>query len=178
MLAPYPRLQDFPRDEQAEREIGWVRAVILAVRQIRSEMSIPPSRRIPLLLKDASPQDKTSAEVFRAYLERLAGLESLTLLEAGMAVPQSATALVGELTLLVPMAGLIDAAAEAERLSKLLAKSNQDLTKMRGKLSNESFVRNAPEEVVAKDRERVAELERAIAGLSTQLERIHGLLRP
>jgi valyl-tRNA synthetase len=93
-------------------------------------------------------------------------------------VPQSATALVGELTLLVPMEGLIDAAAEAERLSKVLAKSNQDLTKLRAKLSNASFVRNAPEDVVAKDRERVAELEHAIAGLTAQLERIHRLLRP
>ncbi len=100
------------------------------------------------------------------------------MLEEGAATPQSATALVGELTILVPMAGLIDAAAEADRLGKLLAKAQQDLAKTRAKLSNESFVRNAPEDVVAKDREREAELERAIAGLTGQLERVRGLLKP
>ena len=177
MLAPYPRAADFPRDPQAEREIAWVQAVILAVRQIRGEMNIAPSRRIPVLLQGASPQDKTHTEVFRAYLERLAGLQSITLLEPGAAVPQAATALVGELTILVPMEGLIDAAAEAERLSKLLAKAHQDIAKIRAKLSNESFVRNAPEAVVAKDREREAELERTIAGLTAQLEHVRGLVR-
>src|SRR6185312_9446169 len=158
--APYPSAPDFARDEQAEREIAWVQSVILAVRQIRGEMNIAPSRRIPLLLKDASAQDKTNAEVFRPYLERLAGLGNITVLERGAAAPQSATALVGELTLLVPLKGLIDAAAELERLSKVLAKAHQDLAKMRAKLSNENFVRNAPADVVAKDRERVTELER------------------
>ena len=178
MLAPYPRPEDFARDEPAEREIAWVQSVILAVRQIRGEMNIAPSRRIPVLLKDASAQDKTNAEVFRPYLERLAGLDSITVLEPGAAVPQSATALVGELTLLVPMQGLIDAAAEAERLGKVLAKAQQDIAKMRAKLSNENFVRNAPPEVVTKDREREAELERAIVGLTAQLERVRGLLAP
>src|SRR6185437_5246487 len=176
MLAPYPRAADFPRDDQAEHEIGWVRAVIRAVLQIRGEMNIPLSRRIPLLLQGASAQDKTNAEMFRPYLERLAALERITVLEPGAGVPQAATAMVGDLTLFVPMAGLIDVAAELERLSKLLAKSNQDLAKMRARLSNESFVRNAPADVVAKDRERESELERTITGLGAQLERLRGLL--
>jgi valyl-tRNA synthetase len=178
MLAPYPRPEEFARDEQAESEIGWVQSVIRAVLQIKGEMNIPLSRRIPLLLKNASPREKTYSEIFRPYLERLAGLDSVTVLERDATVPQAATALVGEMTLLVPMAGLIDAAAEVERLSKVLAKAHQDIAKMRSRLSNESFVRNAPEDVVAKDREREAELERAIAGLSAQLERVRGLLRP
>jgi len=176
MLAPYPRAADFPRDDQAEHEIGWVRAVIRAVLQIRGEMNIPLSRRIPLLLQGASAQDKTNAEMFRPYLERLAALQRITVLEPGAGVPQAATAMVGDLTLFVPMAGLIDVAAEIERLSKLLAKSNQDLAKMRARLSNESFVRNAPADVVAKDRERESELERTITGLGAQLERLRGLL--
>ncbi len=178
MLAPYPAHADFARDEQAESQIAWLQSVILAVRQIRGEMNIAPSKRIPVMFKGASAHDRTNAESFRPYLERLAGLDSIIVLEEGAATPQSATALVGELTILVPMAGLIDAAAEADRLGKLLAKAQQDLAKTRAKLSNESFVRNAPEDVVAKDREREAELERAIAGLTGQLERVRGLLKP
>jgi valyl-tRNA synthetase len=176
MLARYPRAADFPPDDQAEREIGWVQAVIRAVLQIRGEMNIPLSRRIPLLLQGAAAQDKTNAEMFRPYLERIAALERITVLEPGASVPQAATAMVGELTLFVPLAGLIDVAAELERLSKVLAKANQDLVKMRARLSNESFVRNAPADVVAKDREREAELQRTITGLSVQLERLRGLL--
>ncbi len=178
MLAPYPRSEDFPRDEQAEREIAWVQSVVEAVRQIKGEMGIPYSRRIAVLLKDASPQDKTNAEMFRPYLVRLAGLESITVLEPGASTPQAATALVGEMLILVPMKGLIDAAAEADRLDKLIAKAQQDVAKMRAKLSNENFVRNAPADVVAKDREREAELERTIVGLSAQLQRVRGLLDP
>jgi valyl-tRNA synthetase len=177
MLAPYPRAADFPRDDRAEREIGWVQAVIRAVLQIRGEMNIPLSRRIPLLLQGASAQDKTNAEMFRPYLERLAALERITVVEPGASVPQAAAAMVGDLSLLVPMAGLIDVTAEIERLAKVLAKANQDLTKMRARLSNESFVRNAPADVVAKDREREAELERTITALSAQLERLRGLLQ-
>jgi valyl-tRNA synthetase len=178
MLESYPVPADFPRDEQAEGEVAWIQAFILAVRQIRGEMNINPSRRIPVLLKHASTQDKAYADRHRAYLERLAGLDSVTVLEPGAPIPQAATALVGELTILVPMEGLIDAAAEAERLGKLLTRAQQDLSKTRAKLANENFVRNAPSAVVAAERGREAELERTAMGLTAQLELVRGLLKP
>jgi valyl-tRNA synthetase len=83
--------------------------------------------------------------------------------------------LVGTLTILVPMAGLIDAGAEAERLGRLLAKAQDELVKARARLANESFVRNAPTAVVTAERERAAELERTAGALSSQLERVRGL---
>jgi len=76
------------------------------------------------------------------------------------------------------MAGLIDAAAEAERLGKLLGKAEQELAKTRNKLSNESFVRNAPPEVVQTERQREADFERQVTSIKAQLERIRGLLKP
>jgi valyl-tRNA synthetase len=111
----------------------------------------------------------------RAWLERLAGLESITLLAPGAAAPQAAAALAGALTILVPMAGLIDAGAEAERLGRLLAKAQTDLEKLRGRLANDSFVRNAPAAVVAQERERVAQLEHTASGLAIQLKRVREL---
>jgi len=110
-----------------------------------------------------------------AWLGRIAGLESITLLPPGAHAPQSAMALAGTLTMLVPMAGLIDPDAEAERLGRLLARAQTDLEKARGQLANERFVRNAPEQVVAQERERAAELERTASGLAAQLERVRGL---
>ena len=175
MLQPYPAPADFPSDEQAERETAWIQAVVLGVRQIRGEMSIAPGRRIPVLLQDASAQDRACSERHRAWLERLAGLASIRVLEAGERAPPSAAAPVGTLTVLVPMAGLIDAAAEAERLGRLLAKTRDDLAKVQARLANDSFVRNAPSAVVSLERERAAELERTAVGLSLQLKRLEGL---
>jgi valyl-tRNA synthetase len=174
MLQPYPVAADFPADEEAEREVAWVQAFVLAVRQIRGEMNISPGRRIPLLLRDASAQDELYITRHRALLERLAGLESASVLRSGAAAPQAAVALVGTLVLLVPMAGLIDAGAEAERLAKLIAKAQADLAKTEAKLANENFVRNAPPQVVSTERERAVELARAAADLGAQLERLRG----
>jgi len=178
MLQAYPAAADFPADEEAEREAAWLQAVILGVRQIRGEMNISPARRIAVLLKDATAQEQALSARHRAWLERLAGLASITVLPPGASAPQSAAALVGTLTILVPMAGLIDAGAEAERLGRLLARAQDELAKARARLANESFVRNAPTAVVTTERERAAELERTARGLSSQLERVRGLLSP
>jgi len=175
MLQPYPRAADYPADLQAERETAWIQGVILGVRQIRGELNVSPARRIPVLLKDAGAEDAALVARHRAWLEWLAGLESITLLAPGAAAPQAAAALAGTLTILVPMAGLIDAGAEAERLGRLLAKAQTDLEKLRGRLANDNFVRNAPAAVVAQERERVAQLEHTASGLATQLKRVREL---
>jgi valyl-tRNA synthetase len=175
MLQPYPAAAEFPSDEAAERETAWIQAVVLGVRQIRGEMNISPAKRIPLLLRDASELDREWAARHRPYLERLAGLDRVTVLAAGAAAPQSAIALVGTLALLVPMAGLIDAPAEIERLTKLIGKAQKDSSVVRARLASESFVANAPAAVVAGDRERLTQLERTVAGLNAQLERVRGL---
>ncbi len=178
MLAPYPLPEAFPADEASEREVAWIQALILAVRQIRGEMNINPSKRIPVLLQGASAEDRACLASHRPYLERLAGIDSITMLDANETAPQSATALVGELTVLVPMAGLIDAGAEADRLHKLLARAEADLGKVRARLANQSFVANAPAAVVETERARQGELERTTASLTTQLERVRELLKP
>ncbi|MGB6485268.1 MAG: valine--tRNA ligase [Steroidobacteraceae bacterium] len=178
MLASYPRPADFPRDEASEHEVSWLQSFILAVRQIRGEMNIAPSRRIPLLLRNAAARDLELIERHRAWLERLAGIEPPRALTPSEPVPPCATGLVGELTLLVPMAGLIDAAAEAERLTKLLARAQSDLEKTHAKLANDNFVRNAPETVVAAERQRLAELEQAVGRLASQLKRVQDLPGP
>ena len=146
--------------------------MILAVRQIRGEMDIAPARKIPLLLQNASPRDAALATKHGAYLTRLAGLDSIRQLAPGESAPESATAILGELTLLVPMAGLIDPKAEIERLTKRIAKIDSDIAKLNAKLGNENFVRNAPPDVVAADRARVTELEAQKSALASQLARV------
>ena len=92
-----------------------------------------------------------------AFLQKLAKLESITWLQMGDDVPMSATALVGDMEVLVPMAGLIDKGAELVRLQKEIDKITKELGKIEGKLSNDSFIAKAPAAVVEKEKEKQAE---------------------
>ncbi len=170
MVAPYPQAREFPTDAAAEQDIAWVQQFVLAVRQIRGEMNIAPARRIPVLLRAASAEDWQRALRNRAALEHLAGLAGVERLADGQEAPQSATAMLGEMNILVPMAGLIDVAAETERLTKRLGKAVQDLAKTRAKLASETFISNAPATVVQAERERQSEQERTVAALQAQLD--------
>jgi valyl-tRNA synthetase len=175
LSASYPAATDYAADAEAEAEVSWMKQFILAVRQIRGEMDIAPSRKIPLLLQNAGSRERALVGKHFNYLSRLAGLESIEVLDTGAAAPESATALLGDLALLVPMAGLIDPRAEIDRLTKRMAKNQSDITKLEAKLGNGNFVRNAPPEVVAADRARVAELLAQNLSLATQLERVRRL---
>ncbi|MGO9596034.1 MAG: valine--tRNA ligase [Steroidobacteraceae bacterium] len=175
MLAPWPQATQFERDAAAEAELRWVMQVVLGIRQIRGEMDISPARRLPLLLQHASASDLQLAQRHHALLAHLAGLETLRPLAPGEAAPPAAAALVGELSLLVPMAGLIEPANELQRLDKRLQKIEQELTKSRGKLANDNFVSNAPADVVAQERSRLAEFERTRAGLTRQIDQVRAL---
>jgi valyl-tRNA synthetase len=108
-------------------------------------------------------------------IRRLAGVAAATPLAAGESPPQAAAALLGELRILVPMAGLIDVEAELARLGKLRARAEQELAKSNAKLANEKFVKSAPVEVVAQERERLETRKRELAQLAEQHERVASL---
>ncbi len=172
MRQPYPDAAAWPRDAQAEAEMAWVQSFILGVRQVRGEMNIAPGKPLAVLLQDATARDLSWLGANEPLLLRLARLESIEALAPGATPPPAATVLLGETKLLVPMAGLIDAVAEIQRLEKQRAKLESDLGKTRAKLDKPSFVDNAPVEVVDKERRRAEELGAAIANLEQQLERV------
>ena len=176
MIAPWPDAALYLRDAHAERDVGWIQRFVLGLRQVRGEMDISPAKRLPVLLANASTQDLDCAREHGALLERLAGLESLRPLQANEPEPAAALALVGDLKLLVPMAGLIEPRAELERLSKRLARIQSDLAKTQAKLGNGNFIQNAPPEVVAQERDRTRDFAAAIANLEQQMQRVSVLL--
>jgi len=139
-------------------------------------MDISPARKLPLLVRNASATDQHRLQTLELLLARLAGLESVQLLGADDTAPASASAVAGDMTLLVPMAGLIDPAAELARLGKRLDKNRQEITKATAKLGNANFVANAPPEVVATERERIAQFEKVNESLARQIEVVQGLL--
>jgi valyl-tRNA synthetase len=175
MRSSFPTAQSIRTDPTAEPEMRWVMQFIEGVRQIRGEMDIAPSRKLEVLLQNAGPADVEYLGRNLAYLTRLAGVGAPVCLAPGQAAPISAAALLGRLEILVPMAGLIDPATELDRLAKRRRKAQDDLKKLQGKLTNAEFAANAPAEVVAKDRVRLAELRAEIDQLTAQVARVNAL---
>jgi valyl-tRNA synthetase len=175
MLEPFPQASDFPSDEAAEDEIGWLKGFVGGIRQIRGEANLPRSATLPVRLADATATDRARVERHAAHLRKLSGLERIEFLPAGEVVKGSATALLGAMRILVPLAGLIDVGGERDRLGKQLAKTHDDLAKVRRKLENQSFVANAPPDIVAKEHARIAELEQRAAQLDQQIARLSEL---
>ncbi|MCX2779026.1 valine--tRNA ligase [Microbulbifer thermotolerans] len=175
MLQPYPEPNDHKIDTEAEAAIAWLKQVIEGVRNIRGEMNISPAKKIPLLLRNGSQRDEALLEQARSLLLKLASLESITWLADGESAPASATALVGDMELLVPMAGLIDVQAETARLQKEIDKLAKERSRLENKLENPKFVDKAPAEVVAKERDKLADVLSAQARLQQQLEAISKL---
>ncbi len=172
MLAPYPQADESKIDFDAMAELEWVKKFIIGVRKIRSEMDIAPGKPLPVFLDGLSPQDKQWLDNNQHYLLSLAKLASIEVLDPNATAPESAVALVGEMKVLIPIAGLIDKDAELTRLSKEIAKLQNEIKRLSGKLSNQGFVAKAPEAVVAKEREKLAGYQTALTNLETQYEKI------
>ncbi|MGI9289858.1 MAG: valine--tRNA ligase [Gammaproteobacteria bacterium] len=172
MIQPYPRADDFAADATAEQELDWIMGFILGVRQIRGEMDIAPGKPLPVLLQGPDDHDRALLDKHKLYLQNLARLESVNLLDDNEEPPTSATALLGGMKIFVPMAGLIDIDAERERLQKRREKSAAELSKVEAKLNNENFVAKAPEAVVNKERDRLAELKLELDQFDEQLEKL------
>ncbi|MGE6530482.1 valine--tRNA ligase [Pseudomonas sp. NPDC077382] len=175
MLQSWPEFNPERIDEAAEVDIEWVKAFMLGIRQIRGEMNISMAKRIDVVLGDASESDQRRLADNEPLLKKLAKLESVRVLNQGEEPPLSATALVGDMQVLVPMAGLIDKDAELARLDKEIGRLDGEVKRVGGKLGNAGFVDKAPAEVIDKERAKLAEAEQAKARLVEQRERIASL---
>ncbi len=172
MLQSYPAATDFAVDKSAEDELVWIMGFVLGVRQIRGEMDISPGKPLQVLLQNTSADDRERLDRQVLFIRKLARLESIELLADSEEPPASATALLGGMKILVPMAGLIDAAAERGRLRKQRERTDADLQKISAKLANEQFVARAPAAVVQKEQERQRALQQDIAQLDEQLAKL------
>ncbi|WP_456405289.1 valine--tRNA ligase [Thiolapillus sp.] len=175
MLQPFPVPDDSLKDSAAEQEMRWVMDFILGIRRIKGEMNIAPGKPIPVLLDNACEQDQARLAANRQYLDFLARTESVTILGSDEQAPEAATALVGEMKLLIPLADLIDKDAELARLEKELGKLKSELERAEKKLSNPGFTDKAPEAVVQKEREKLEAARSAMLNLAQQAERIQAL---
>ena len=172
MLQAFPEANATAVDLAAEGDIQWIKAIVTGTRNIRGEMDISFARPIPVLFANGSDADKARLEAHRPLLTFLIKPERLEWLAATDEVPVSATQLVGDMQLLVPMNGLIDKDAEITRLDKEIDKKRAEIGRAEGKINNPSFVDKAPAEVVQKEKDKVQDLGFAIAQLQEQKARV------
>ena len=172
MLQPWPEPGE--ADPEAEAEVEWIKTFVLAVRHVRGEMDLASGRRIAVRLQGGDPLDKERVEAHRELLLGLARLDRLDWLEPDAPPPPGAAAFAGSLKILLPFEGTVDLAAERARLEREIEKRVRDLGQVEAKLANEAFVTRAPAPVVEKQRERAAELGRAVGRLRDQVERLAG----
>ena len=175
MLQPYPRADELAIDHRASADIEWLKGVIVGIRNIRGEMNIPPGTAIPVLLRNGNEDDRRRLAQNSPYLKKLAKLSGINWLDAGAEAPMAATALAGDLEILVPMADLIDKEAEVTRLNREITRLQDDLTRLRGKLGNADFVDKAPAAVVAKEKDKLQTQEQALVTLQEQMQRIRSI---
>jgi valyl-tRNA synthetase len=147
---------------------------VSAVRATRAALNVPPAARIPLLLIGAEPALCKRLEDRQELIDRLARLEYST--TADDAPKGSVTFVMRGVTVALPLEGIVDFAAEAERLKKEVAKLDGEIRKTEAKLGNADFVAKAPEEVVEENRERLEDAKNARAKLSDSLAQLEQAL--
>lgn len=157
MLSNYPQVDEKLINETIEEELDWLKKIVQSIRTIRSEMSVSPAKQIPLNLRNVSEAMQERVQKYSKTLMSLSRLTQIHCLDKDEKVPVSASAVVGDIELLIPMAGLIDKEAELARLEKEIAKLDKDITFIEGKLNNPKFTDKAPAEIISKEQEKLSQ---------------------
>ena len=172
ILSDWPALEGL-QNEAADAEIGWVMQLVTEVRSVRSEMNVPPGARIPLIITGANDQTKKRATYHEDTIKRLARLDALRF---DNEIPHGAVQMIlNEATIALPLEGVIDIAAECDRLNREIEKVGSEIQKLDTKLANEKFVARAPEHVVEEQRERKSDAEATANKLRQALGRLEGV---
>ena len=172
---PFPEPNKDLLNTEAEAEIDWLKEFILGIRKIRGEMNISPGKPLPCFVKSYSSKDQSYIDNNKAMLFALAKLDTVDLLSQDEEEPESAIALVGEMKILIPLAGIIDKGAERDRLNKEIEKLSKLKSQFAAKLNNEKFINGAPKAVVNNEKDKLASTENALKDLNQQLVKISKL---
>jgi len=171
VLTAWPVLDRLDNDA-AEAEIGWVIDLVTLIRSLRSEMNVTPATMIPLQLVNAKAETQARAGRWDDFIKRLARVSEITFVDA--AAKGSAQLLVRGEVAALPLAGVIDLAAEKARLEKEMAKAEADIKRVDAKLGNADFIARAPEEIIEGEKEKREEAESRRTKILEALERLKG----
>ncbi len=173
MLAKWPEADSTYIDERAEAEANLYMDLVRGIRNVRIEYNVDPGRRIQALMNPGSHQD--NIDQWGNIFSRLCNVSDIDLLQSGSEFPEdSASVVVSDVTIYLPLSGLIDVAAECERLSKEQEKIQGQITKTKGMLSNEGFVSRAPADVVERERTRLGDLQSSSTQIAERINQLCG----
>ncbi len=175
MTQAFPAFDDTLVNDDAVAQINWIKDVITAVRNIRAESNIAPSKGLDLLLRNLSAEEQKTLENNCTLMQIMAKLDSMKVLAQSEEAPLSVAKLVGNAELLVPMAGFINKETELARLNKEIEKLVGEVKRIESKLDNEAFVAKAPEAVIAKEREKMQDYQSGLEKLRAQYVCIENL---
>ena len=170
MVAEWPEASPDMSDEKTESDMELLIDVIRAIRNIYSEMNVPLSSKAEVFIKSTDESMRSILAEHAGYIYRLASVSKMTIEADIQKPPSSATAVVRGAEIYVPLTGLIDVEKEKERLTKILEKTIVDLDRTNKKLVNEAFLTKAPANVVAKERDKKAEMDARKAKLEKNLD--------
>jgi len=170
MLSVYPESSEEMMNSQAEKDMTLLQALSTSVRSIRSQMSVPPSVKGSLIILGATEAETKVIEDNRSYIGNLCKLDSISFNGKVDRNKLAATDVVGNIELIVPLEGLIDTDVEAERLNKDLDNVEKALLTVKKKLSDKSFLQNAPDDIVEKERQKEKDFSAKISKIKTNLE--------
>jgi valyl-tRNA synthetase len=171
MLQPFPRSESSWIDEATEHSVDYLREVIRAIRNLRTEMNCPPGKEVKVIF-DGAAEDLSFLRAQEPYLRSLARVGEAEYSITGARPKGAATAVVGSTNVYLPLGDLINVEEERTRLAKEMQKLQDELARVRKKLANQDFLKKAKEEVVQKEREKADQYEEKIRTLSLSLERI------
>ena len=169
VIAPYPEPDERWINHEAESEMNLIMSVIRDIRSIRSEMNIPPSKELKAIIRVPDDQERRRLESHKGYISFLCRSPEIEISPEANRPPASATAVVGDIEIFVPLADLIDLDRERTRLQRELEKTLKELEKVERNLKNKSFLTRAPAHVIERQRERKSELESVIAKLKKNI---------
>jgi len=172
---PYPEIDETLISKKSESEISWLQEFILGIRQIRGEMNISPGKPLPCFIQNLNTSDESYIENNLSMISILAKLENVQQLSENDSAPESATALVGQMKILIPLAGIVDKDQEILRLNKEIDKLIKHQQQLSGKLNNKKFISKAPKAVVEKEQSKISSVEKALGDLELQLKKISSL---
>ncbi|MCP4474792.1 MAG: valine--tRNA ligase [Gammaproteobacteria bacterium] len=172
MLQPYPQKAPTLIDEAAEADVAWLKTVISAIRNVRSEMDISPAKRLHLFVDKGSDQDRARIDSWQPFILTLARLDSISW---GQPDSAATTALAGELELLLPLADLIDKSEAIAKLQREIDKQQKQLVSLEKRLNNPNFTAKAPAAVVAKVQSEQLALQTAMTKLQSKLAEVEKL---
>jgi len=172
MLQSIPTADAAAIDHEAIEEIDWVQTFVVGVRKIRSEQDIAPKHKLNILIDNVSNDDSRRLKDYADLVCSMARIESISRLTPGEVRPESAIALVDEMQVLIPLAGLIDKESELKRLDKEIKRLDTEVQRLSSKLDNQGFLAKAPETVVDKERDKLSDASSAREQLLAQREKI------